>query len=249
MANYTQTTNFSDKDALPSGDPEKKILGSDVDTELSNIQTAVNSKADNDLSNLTTAGENVIVSFGVPTGTVVPYTATTAPSGWLLCDGREVSRSTYSALNALYEADGYPYGNGNGSTTFNLPDLRGRGFMFLDDMGTAAGAANRLSSTGAGESFTSGDEDTLGSSGGSDRHTLTAAQSGLPAHNHSLSGGVLRGQGESSGGTVNRPASATASRSGQLDDNFVINNNSAQNASQAHPNLGPFQMLNAIIKV
>jgi hypothetical protein len=60
-----------------------------------------------------------------PPGTVFPFAGITSPSGYLLCDGSEVSRTTY---NALYAAIGDLYGNGNGSTTFNLPDFR---FQFL----------------------------------------------------------------------------------------------------------------------
>jgi len=60
---------------------------------------------------------------GVPVGTILPYASSTAPSGWLLADGSAVSRSTYSDL---YNLIGTTYGAGDGSTTFNLPDLRGR---------------------------------------------------------------------------------------------------------------------------
>ena len=59
----------------------------------------------------------------VPTGAVVSYPANTAPTGWLLCDGSAVSRTTYATL---YAAIGDAHGNGDGSTTFNLPDYRGR---------------------------------------------------------------------------------------------------------------------------
>lgn len=55
------------------------------------------------------------------TGVILPYAGTTAPTGFLLCDGSAVSRTTYSDL---YAVTGDAYGAGNGSTTFNLPDLR-----------------------------------------------------------------------------------------------------------------------------
>lgn len=58
-----------------------------------------------------------------PTGTVAPYAAPAAPSGWLLCDGSAVSRATYATLFGLISTT---YGVGDGSTTFNVPDLRGR---------------------------------------------------------------------------------------------------------------------------
>jgi microcystin-dependent protein len=60
---------------------------------------------------------------GIPTGTVIPYAGSTAPSGYLICNGSAVSRTTYSNL---FSVIGTTYGAGDGSTTFNLPDLRGR---------------------------------------------------------------------------------------------------------------------------
>lgn len=67
----------------------------------------------------------------IPTGVVVAFaTAAAAPSGWLLCDGSSVSRSTYSALYAVL---GTTWGQGDGSTTFNLPDYRGVALRGWDD--------------------------------------------------------------------------------------------------------------------
>lgn len=63
------------------------------------------------------------VPAGVPAGAMSLYGASSAPSGWLLCDGTAVSRSTYAAL---FTAISTTYGVGDGSTTFNVPDLRGR---------------------------------------------------------------------------------------------------------------------------
>jgi microcystin-dependent protein len=60
---------------------------------------------------------------GVPTAMILPYAGPTAPAGFLLCDGSAVSRSTYSTL---YGIIGTTYGVGDGSTTFNIPDIRGR---------------------------------------------------------------------------------------------------------------------------
>jgi microcystin-dependent protein len=59
----------------------------------------------------------------LPPGLVATYGGASAPTGWLLCDGSPVSRTTYSLLFAVV---GTAYGAGDGSTTFNLPDLRGR---------------------------------------------------------------------------------------------------------------------------
>lgn len=59
----------------------------------------------------------------LPIGVIMPTASKKIPKNWLLCDGRTISRTTYSAL---YAAIGTTYGTGNGSTTFNLPDLRYR---------------------------------------------------------------------------------------------------------------------------
>ena len=65
-------------------------------------------------------GSNLTDIQGVNTGLIIPWSSTSIPSGFLECDGSAVSRSTYSALFAVI---GTTYGSGDGSTTFNLPDL------------------------------------------------------------------------------------------------------------------------------
>ena len=65
---------------------------------------------------------DITTQGGTPdTGFVMPFAGSTAPKGWLICDGSAVSRTTYSNL---YSVIGTTYGSGDGSTTFNLPDLR-----------------------------------------------------------------------------------------------------------------------------
>lgn len=65
---------------------------------------------------------DITTQGGTPdTGFVMPFAGSTAPEGWLICDGSAVSRTTYSNL---YSVIGTTYGSGDGSTTFNLPDLR-----------------------------------------------------------------------------------------------------------------------------
>jgi microcystin-dependent protein len=63
-----------------------------------------------------------ITTGGVPAGAVMAFAMNSAPSGWLAADGAAVSRSEYARL---FAAVGTTHGVGNGSTTFNLPDLRG----------------------------------------------------------------------------------------------------------------------------
>jgi microcystin-dependent protein len=100
-----------------------------------------------------------------PVGAVSDYAGSTAPTGWLLCYGQAVSRSTYSALFAVISTD---YGVGDGSTTFNVPDCRGRVVAGQDDMGGTS--ANRL--TGLTDGVNG---DTLGGTGGLESTTLAAA--------------------------------------------------------------------------
>lgn len=92
------------------------------------------------LSKLATAVANSLV----PVGSLLPYGGSSSPnSSWLLCYGQAVSRSTYSSLFAVI---GTSYGTGDGSTTFNLPDLRGRVAVGNDAMGgTAANRTQRTS--------------------------------------------------------------------------------------------------------
>lgn len=109
----------------------------------------------------------------VPAGVVVPFAGSSAPANWLLCDGSAVSRTTYGQL---FAAIGTTYGSGNGSTTFNLPDMRGRVAAGKDDMGGSA--ASRLTSGTSGVAGA-----TLGAVGGDQRvHQHTHVQN---SHNHS----------------------------------------------------------------
>jgi microcystin-dependent protein len=93
-----------------------------------------------------------------PVGIIHPYAGATAPQGWLLCNGAAVSRSTYSQLFAIC---GTTFGAGDGSTTFNIPNL-----------------VDRVA-TGIGSLYARGEK------GGSETFTLSV--SNLPSHTHSIS--------------------------------------------------------------
>lgn len=105
-------------------------------------------------------------------GEVFDYAGTTAPALCVLCYGQAISRTTYAAL---YTVIGTTYGSGDGSTTFNVPDLRGRVVAGKDDMGGSS--ANRLTDQSGGL-----DGDVLGDTGGSETHALTEAE--LAQHDH-----------------------------------------------------------------
>ena len=115
-----------------------------------------------------------ILGGGTPAGVVMEFDGPTAniPSGWLVCDGSAVSRTTYARL---FAAIGTLHGAGDGTTTFNLPDRRGR--------------------VGVGKA-TSGQFSTIGAKPGAENHTLTVDE--IPSHNHTNFGRVDRYQGSGS---------------------------------------------------
>ncbi|MFQ5473714.1 MAG: phage tail protein, partial [Dehalococcoidia bacterium] len=103
---------------------------------------------------------------GVPTGSILAYGSTTAPTGFLKCDGAAVSRATYAALFAII---GTTFGPGDGSTTFNVPDLNARSPM-------GAGAETGLTTRTIGNKL-GAETNTHNHSGGAHTHTI-------PDHNH-----------------------------------------------------------------
>lgn len=115
----------------------------------------------------------VVTPPPIPAGVMHQYAGATAPSGYLLCDGSAVSRTTYAALFVVLSTT---YGAGNGSTTFNLPDLRGR-------MPIGAGTGTGLNASGTGApTGTAQTARTRGQWGGEETHLLSTSE--MPSHSH-----------------------------------------------------------------
>ena len=175
-------------------------------------------------------------------GMLMPYAGATAPTGWLLCYGQSLDRTTYADL---FTAIGTTYGSADGSS-FNLPDLRGRVIAGQDDMGGSS--ANRLTDTVTGGL----NGDTLGDTGGTESHTLTSAQSGLVGHTHGISASLEATTGGGSTSTGIDTSDSAFQGSNAPDNTSIINVTlsavGSADASEAHNNVQPTIILNYIIK-
>lgn len=182
------------------------------------------------LSSSGTSG-NVLTSDGsgwvssapnyVPTGGMVMWGTASAPSGYLLCNGSAVSRSTYSALFAVV---GTAFGSGDGSTTFNLPDFR-------DRFPVGAGTTYSANSTG-------GSKDAIVVS-----HTHTATVTD-PGHVH-----LIGFQSIDAGSDYGSTASGnTAGSQTQSATTGVTVSNSTTGSSGTNANLPPYLGVYFIIK-
>ena len=188
---------------------------------------------------LSTNGSGTLSWYSIPAqssemvaGMLMPFAGSTAPSGWLLCYGQAVSRTTYADL---FSALGTTYGTGDGSTTFNLPDLRGRVIAGQDDMGGTS--ADRLTNQTGGLNG-----DTLGATGGAETHTLTEAQ--MPAHTHSAGTYEVQGQSGSGGDS----GATVGTGDGNAFDPAVSGTSGSAGSGAAHNNVQPTIILNYIIK-
>lgn len=117
--------------------------------------------------------------YNIPLGGMIDYTGSTAPnSAFVLPYGQAISRTTYATFFSLVST---AYGVGDGSTTFNVPDLRGRVGVAPDNMGGSA--ASRVTTAGSGI-----DGSTIGSVGGA--QNVTMAQSALPNYQPIFTGAL-----------------------------------------------------------
>jgi microcystin-dependent protein len=201
------------------------ILGTDkikdsravINTNFDNLNTdKVETLADLGLTEPASAYNAVAISSAlVPTGAISLWATSTAPTGYRICNGDEISRSTFADLFAVI---GTTYGAGNGSTTFNLPNLKGRVPVGFDSAQT--------------------EFDALGETGGAKTHTLTEAQ--MPAHSHGVANNTIFRSNQTGTGE-NRFSTTTPTNS--QDYTFV-----SQGDDQPHNNLQPYITLNYIIK-
>ena len=169
-----------------------------------------------------------IVQETTPAGMLVAFGGITAPVGWFMCDGSAVSRTTYADL---FAAIGVDYGIGDGATTFNIPDMRGR-FPQGKDSGEPT-------------------FDALGGIGGEKAVQMTVDQ--VPVHMHGLRGAGhgdgdrpigVQGPDSSGFGTNTITPGQTARGVGS---NVGINEDIAS-PNNSHNNMSPFQVVNFIIQ-
>lgn len=178
-----------------------------------------------------TAGSSITSASSplVPSGVMWPYGGASAPTGFLLCDGSAVSRSTYATLFAVI---GTFYGVGDGSTTFNLPPAAGR---------TPIGAGTYTDSVSG--SITRA----LGTTLGAEKHVLSTPE--MPSHNHTDSGhthntvvgqtGVSGSFGGGFGETFQVATTATSSSAANIQNT---------GGGTSHNNMQPSFVVNYIIK-
>ena len=248
------SSNPTSTDVLSQADDHLRLIKSAIKTTFPNITGAVNSTQ----TELNLLDGLVSTDIVMPTGSIIVYAGSSAPSGWLFCDGSAISRTTYATLFGVVSTT---YGGGDGSSTFNLPDIRGRVVA-----GKEASASLLTSALGGLNG------NALGNTGGAQGITLTSAQSGLPAHNHSLtmnphthtftgiphshtgvndaSAPAYLGSGLTAGVTNTQstdPATAGGTNSTETTTG-TIGNNTAVDASSAHANVQPTIILNYCIK-
>lgn len=170
-------------------------------------------------NNINYSGVTFLAGSGITAGIITPYAGDTAPTGWLLCDGSAVSRTTYSVL---FDTIGTTYGSGDGSTTFNVPDLRG------------------AFPVGADSSIDVGD------TGGEKNHTLTVNE--IPAHQHETNITAGGTGGSTNAGYV----SWTSGRQSNMYQASTITQAGSHTpitTDQPHNNMPPYTGVNYIISI
>ena len=169
-----------------------------------------------------TSGSPLWEGADVPVGTINMYAGAVAdiPTGWLLCDGSAVSRTTYAQLFAVLDTE---YGVGDGSGTFNVPNF------------VTSNKFPRAATNDAGR----------GTTGGSSTHTLTLSE--IPVHNHSHSHTYTQSS-NTSGPIYSSPSSSGGFNAGGSTSN-TSNDSTNAGGGAAHENKPPFLDVHFIIAV
>jgi len=180
------------------------------------------------------------IATGPPPGAIMDFAGTTAPAGWLICDGSAVSRTIYAALFGVI---GTLYGTGDGSTTFTLPDCRGRVIAGLD------GGANRLQTTVG---------NVVGATGGTQTYALAAGEHAahyhdLGGHNHTTQHGagypfLLVNGGEALWTTLQYGTNYNVYYTTLTSTPYNNGNTGVSGGGTPHQNTQPTIMMNKIIK-
>lgn len=184
--------------------------------------------ANNGIEWLDTGATWIQVSHANPVGAIMNWAGAADPAdtSWLICDGRAISRSTYAALFGVIAST---YGNGDGSTTFNIPDVRGRVPI---GAGTGAGLTSR----------------TLAATGGEETHQLTTAE--IASHTHAIPSAAVN-----PGGTIGSHVAASGPDFSAPQAIGVNNwqggspNTGSAGSGGTHNNMQPYLVLNHIIRV
>jgi microcystin-dependent protein len=181
------------------------------------------------------SGAYRILGFDNRTGEVVPFEGTTAPAGTLLSYGQQISRTDYAGL---FAALGTTHGVGNGTTTFNLPDLRGRVAAGKSDMGGSdAGTLAGGGTLGASLGAQSGTVSVTGSTAGSLSVSTTSFSMDGPSTNTTSQPGV--GQNHGGPNHIHANIQSSGSTSGSL----------SVAASGAASAVQPTRVLNYLIRI
>jgi len=152
--------------------PNQNITGPNLWSQVEGNDVAIRDVVNGDLG-----PDNLQTGLLPPTGSILQYAGGSAPTGWLLCQGQAVSRTGLYA--SLFAVVGTAYGTGDGSTTFNLPDLRGRVPV---GQGSHASVNARGANDGTAESNRRPAHSHTVSTDGSHQHTATTDSAGSHSH-------------------------------------------------------------------
>ena len=166
---YIQSSEKGSASGVASLDATTKVpvaqlpsVGGDLSGTVTNAQIVAGAVATTEIADNSVTVAKLAAAIAeslVPSGAITPFAGSAAPTGWFSCDGSAISRATYAAL---FAAIGTTYGAGDGSTTFNLPNLKGRVPVGVDAAQT--------------------EFDTRGETGGAKTHLLSSAE--MPSHTH-----------------------------------------------------------------